>query len=782
MNLFQIASNDQSVVVLGQIFGMVGGVLQGQGSLLLGFMFKTINTTVLVLGALLVVHTTVVGLLKTAHEGEFLGKQWSSLWVPLRTVMGIAALFPTASGYSALQVVMMWVILQGVGAADTLWTTVLQYVSVMGSPYANVGINTMQVSASMKSLFQGLVCEASAEETDPIQYNGSNAYYYCGDPSKQSGGGCNYRGPSSVMDKNLGPGGNCGNFQYCDPNAACSGANAGGLACVACQAQVQALNTILTTLRGSQGIAGVFEKTDNAYLHFFLNTNPQPSQPAPFMLAYCQAQNPPIPNNGCCVYDAPFVWGQTSAPLPSKCQPRAANLFPTMNGNNSGTTDYTNASTPAVQNIFFPFEIQTAFGSQYNFIPIAVNLYAQTISQAVMTWLQAQPVNLQGWQVDAQAAGWILAGSYYYKISQQNSSITSNSMPTFIVNQWDQGNSVMRNYRNNMTAANDLMNAIASSSNSGSALPSQFSAVTDGFNEAGNAIESSLMSTISGGGSNPLSSLQAFGESLVITAEVGYPIWLTLTTVLIAVGAIDPMALGTGVTMSPEYAGLSQAFNLLTPVLFVFFAFCISFGSMLAVYCPFIPYIVFMMGAIGWITATIEAMVAMPFVAIGILSPGQSELLGRAEPSVMITLNVFLRPTLMVFGMMAGMLMASAVVGLINDGFKEVMASVENGQGTTGPVEIVMFIVVYTSLVITSLNKCFALIYMIPERTLTWIGGQPISYGEAEGLAGVKSGAEAGAAATGGAVGASAGQFEKAAGYGRKQVQDGAKAKLNSKT
>jgi hypothetical protein len=41
---------------------------------------------------------------------------------------------------------------------------------------------------------------------------------------------------------------------------------------------------------------------------------------------------------------------------------------------------------------------------------------------------------------------------------------------------------------------------------------------------------------------------------------------------------------------------------------------------------------------------------------------------------------------------------------------------------------------------------------MMPERVLTWIGGQPISYGEAEGLGAVKGAVDAaGAAVKGGA-------------------------------
>jgi hypothetical protein len=63
MSFFDIAANDQSIFYLGKLFGSVGNVLQPTGSMgtvigLLGTMFRTFNTTALIIGSLLVTHTT----------------------------------------------------------------------------------------------------------------------------------------------------------------------------------------------------------------------------------------------------------------------------------------------------------------------------------------------------------------------------------------------------------------------------------------------------------------------------------------------------------------------------------------------------------------------------------------------------------------------------------------------------------------------------------------------------------------------------------------------------
>jgi conjugal transfer/type IV secretion protein DotA/TraY len=96
-----IAPNDQSVKYLYQLFGDMSGLISSipasGGSPvsmnILAELFRTFNLIALGIGTLIVVYATVVGVLKTAVEGEFLGRQWNSLWIPLRMVLGIPRSF-----------------------------------------------------------------------------------------------------------------------------------------------------------------------------------------------------------------------------------------------------------------------------------------------------------------------------------------------------------------------------------------------------------------------------------------------------------------------------------------------------------------------------------------------------------------------------------------------------------------------------------------------------------------------------------------------------------------
>src|SRR3990167_11510440 len=254
MNFFDIASNDQSLYYLGTIFGLVGNLLPASNApLLFGIMFRVINTIALTIGAFIVIYVTVVGLLTTAQEGEFLGRQWSSLWVPVRPVLGIAALFPTATGYSAIQVIIMWIVLQGVGAADTLWTTIVNFTAVAGSPYASVSIPGGQITTDMQTLFQSLVCQASAKAQNPavsLTSTSGQVSYYCAIERNQSDEFCkrgsgdmlNIAGPQAGNNRySMGPGadrgsgGGCGTLTYCDEAAQCQ--NPSDLDCIACKTQ-----------------------------------------------------------------------------------------------------------------------------------------------------------------------------------------------------------------------------------------------------------------------------------------------------------------------------------------------------------------------------------------------------------------------------------------------------------------------------------------------------------------------------------------------------------------
>lgn len=120
------ACTDQSVVMLGRIFGpVIDSLVKGTdpntveaSANILATMFGFFNSGILIIGSLIVSYVAVMGVTNTANDGEAMGKSWSSLWTPVRIVAGGAVLLPTASGFSFIQLIVLMFSLWGIGFAN----------------------------------------------------------------------------------------------------------------------------------------------------------------------------------------------------------------------------------------------------------------------------------------------------------------------------------------------------------------------------------------------------------------------------------------------------------------------------------------------------------------------------------------------------------------------------------------------------------------------------------------------------------------------------------------
>ncbi len=809
-SIFQLASNDQSIYYLFWIFGSVGNTLNnatgGGGATVInivGTLLRYLNTLALTFGAFMVVYTVVVGLLKTAAEGEFLGKHWNSLWVPIRTVMGIAALFPTTSGYSALQVIMMWCIVQGVAAGDTMWTTAVNYANKQGSPYATISVPSVQTQNSIENLFYGLVCQATAANNNSQTYtSGSNTHslYYCGDSNNSSDPFCagravypllNIQNGSTPVGPANGSQGMCGTLKVNCPSSTDANFNA------ICTTQLAALTTINQVLNQ---IAVQFVQGDNSYLTFWQSGQLAASGTPQYN--YCQILGVSTPAQ-CCSQTNPllgalqFLTGGGSVPpcpaggATGKVATQSFNKMPPWTYDSQGNPTnnfFASPSDYAVNYMYVPY-LQTLIpailnsnqmsttGTANNFISILTNGYSQVMTPAINAYLTAltnslgnQANTTGGWQSDAVSQGWMFAGAYYYKMANNNSTTQStlpswNFIPNDPSNASGSGNS-MTNYRNNYQAAKTLISTITNQPAAGAAPDTtantfaslssnpSLSQVGSLTGQAGAGILDAFRNMLTNYGAtqevgtnffavSPLISLHAFGESLLILADVLLTLVLTITIALLMLGWA-PFFMGNGAVTPLTTLGLGMMMIVLPPA-FTIIGSLYAFGGLIAVYTPLIPYIIFIMGAVGWMMAVIEAMVAMPFVALGMMSPsGEHEILGRSHHALSHIFNLILRPSLMVFGLIVSMFLAGAGVTLVNMTFAGVMSSI-GGAGSSGNVglpELIMFIAAYVTLILTVLNKCFTIIYIIPQQVLTWIGFQAVAYGEGDALQGIKQAVE----------------------------------------
>jgi defect-in-organelle-trafficking protein DotA len=113
------------------------------------------------------------------------------------------------------------------------------------------------------------------------------------------------------------------------------------------------------------------------------------------------------------------------------------------------------------------------------------------------------------------------------------------------------------------------------------------------------------------------------------------------------------------------------------PLLMAWLSTMVSIGFLTAYYIPFLPYTIFTFGSIAWLMAVVEAMVAAPIVALGVTHPEGEGPFGKAEQAIMILMNVFLRPSLMIIGYIAGIILSYVCVWVINAGFSNVIPFIQ---------------------------------------------------------------------------------------------------------
>ena len=202
VSFFTPPPTDYSVIFLGNLFGDVDGVLQGNGSHIMGKLFLVFNSCVLALGGIVVTYTLIVATMNTAHEGQFLGQKWSSIWIPIRATVGLALLIPKASGYCLMQVFIIWLVIQGVGGADRVWNAALDYLD-LGGTFMQIQAplnpttgndDIVEIAKGVSAALQGQVCMRGLQAALEITRKNYLA-------QKDAGGGkCNENSPSYDSD------------------------------------------------------------------------------------------------------------------------------------------------------------------------------------------------------------------------------------------------------------------------------------------------------------------------------------------------------------------------------------------------------------------------------------------------------------------------------------------------------------------------------------------------------------------------------------------------------
>lgn len=78
----------------------------------------TVNLVLLAIGVVWLSYNMLAALVQSAWDGEFAGKRFHTVWMPIRLCLGFAALLPIVDGWSGAQLIMYQVAKMGAGAAN----------------------------------------------------------------------------------------------------------------------------------------------------------------------------------------------------------------------------------------------------------------------------------------------------------------------------------------------------------------------------------------------------------------------------------------------------------------------------------------------------------------------------------------------------------------------------------------------------------------------------------------------------------------------------------------
>lgn len=953
---FAPPAGDYSVVFLGNLFGIVDGVLHGSGSQIMGQMFAVFNAAVLALGGMIITYTLMVSTMNTAHEGEMMGKKWSSIWVPVRATGGLALLMPKASGYCLLQIFVMWIVVQGVGAADKVWDAALNYLNRGGviiheqrDPASKLlanhqGLAPLAHGASV--ILTGQVCMQSLQNILQRNLNAFKEQY-----SKNKTGPCSDTFWISQTGKPL------ADYQSFIKDDMC---NLGSIPSLIDSVNITeaykngAVSISMPNFSGSSGPALVSLNGYCGKITWINDKNALNKPGSPEDQSVVGNNSNDADNLNDAVSNGLISQGDKDMLLNSRgmaiqqmyldlatvarvmvgndpelqVEPSSSD---SSDSNSSASTNYDtkwakqpfgypmsnyNGSKPCSKNdsctrwsdpdgsaLFTGGEIANAVADYEGTMRPLENLLSQLKNQTTNN-------SEKDFIVQAESSGWIMAGSYFFDVVKLNGDAVGGSKDINIPSGMEKSESTAGKYINTVfdgddktckgysngansyglicgmlnqdeTPLIDMVSLIGSTTGDPNydpssylkkmnpvAVPSPNASTVFGYIDNTEIIKlpgqpgttplqfANVMNidfskstltlpsvTFACGGITIFSTfcigrflgemlynqilvpLMNFAASTII--QLAEQVVMTVIMIplqgiaaifkegldILQVQGINPIvALANMGTFYINFAGqLMIMLTVLTmsisatiaglpvltllpmamPIVFSWLAVMVSVGMITAYYIPILPFMIFTFGAIAWLMAVIEAMVAAPIVALGVTHPEGHEVFGKAEPAIMILVNVFLRPTMMVIGFVAGIALSYVGIWVLNAGFQRAIGFMqptstqntasnwnqltkntssesgsqyssnlenqydssgtnlvksESGDSTVslpggGSVEggytswagifaYFMSILIYTTMYMTIVEKAFGLIVSLPDKVLRWIGGSPESYGQ----------------------------------------------------
>lgn len=664
----QPAESDVSVRLLRGVLGTVvdkvrlADALGGADEGAFGDLFRTLNVFLLLVLGLLVFVKSVVALLDTAHEGEALGQERSTVWTPLRLAFGMSLLLPLANGFALVQVIVLWVTLSGVGLANAVW-------DVAVDQFSKAALYTEPPPAQARQLAVAMLASNVCERlVNDIPAKGPTPYKVAFE-AETTGIGAAAERVVRYSAADLGEA-VCGGFAIREP--------AEGI-------QLQ------------QGVSGV------DWLDGFIRWVQE-------LVGYGQETRE--------LFTQELLAGHEIAALAMRdeLKPLAGAIF-------EGKADLGECVTVATG--------QLAGGRCLSAIDAAAEHYAVRLKGLILS-----TVNLAGqrafseFTAKAKAEGWLTAGSWFYRfmaLTDSMNKLALNVPQPYPIRVWEKlPKEDVETYAHLFKRLEAVVLEAETDAGAGLLRSSgdPENSMIDDFSHG--VLRATLEWIVQAmmGKTHPLFAIAWLGHALLAAV-------LGALAAAGAVGAAKTLATQSGAKrLADALGGLTDTvtgggepaggFSILGMVLGVVFLALLGFALTAAIYLPLVPFIVWTVACLHWLSRVFEALVAAPIWAVGFLKNGRG-LTGETMTGWLTLLSLLLTPALMVIGLLAATVISYALLTLVSGLFLTVSVNAMSGN-VTGPVVAIGLLVVFVLFAADLTVRSFSLIHRLPAAALSWLG------------------------------------------------------------
>ncbi|MDF3023438.1 MAG: putative rane protein [Alphaproteobacteria bacterium] len=205
--------------------------------------------------------------------------------------------------------------------------------------------------------------------------------------------------------------------------------------------------------------------------------------------------------------------------------------------------------------------------------------------------------------------------------------------------------------------------------------------------------------------------------------SAGYKVIYDSLRILAGLTIIQILTAGKLFTVS---GGIGFAASAVANILSTLSTTMLVAGVMIAFYLPVLPFLRVAFAVLTWMTSVFEAVLMVPIAALTHLGTEGEGLAGGARTAWILWLNVLMRPILVVFGFVGGMLIFNAFATFFHTSFAQGAQSlIASNNAFTGLIASVTYSVVYLGTLYTAANTSFKLMDVIPNAMMRWMGGSP---------------------------------------------------------